>query len=86
MRLEYIILIFLAVGFYFTNILDYRKDKNRENFVNDNLKISSKVITKSGIIGYVTDINKNEVTIVTGEVDKASYLTIDKSYIENILE
>lgn len=86
MRLEYIILIILAVGFYFTNILDYRKDKNRENFVNDNLKVSSKVITKSGIIGYVTGINKNEVTIVTGEADKASYLIIEKSYIENILE
>lgn len=86
MRLEYIILIILAVGFYYTNILDYRKDKNREIFVNDNLKVSSKVITKSGIVGYVTNINKNEVTIVTGELDKASYLTIEKSYIENILE
>lgn len=86
MRLEYIILIILAIGFYFTNILDYRKDKNRENFVNDNLKISSKVITKSGIIGYVTELNKNEITIVTGGVDQQSYLTIEKSYIENILE
>lgn len=86
MRLEYIILIILAVGFYYTNILDYRKDKNRENFINDNLKVSSKIITKSGIVGYVTEINKNEITIITGERDKPSYLTIDKSYIENILE
>ena len=86
MRLEYIILIILAVGFYYTNILDYRKDKNRENFINDNLKVSSKIITKSGIVGYVTEINKNEITIITGEHDKPSYLTIDKSYIENILE
>lgn len=86
MKLEYIILIILAVGFYYTNILDYRKDKNREIFVNDNLKVSSKVITKSGIIGYVTNINKNEVIIVTGEVEKPSYLIIEKSYIENILE
>lgn len=86
MKLEYIILIILAVGFYYTNILDYRKDKNREIFVNDNLKVSSKIITKSGIVGYVTNINKNEVTIVTGEVEKRSYLIIEKSYIENILE
>ena len=86
MKLEYIILIILAIGFYYTNILDYRKDKNREIFVNDNLKVSSKVITKSGIIGYVTNINKNEVTIVTGEVEKPLYLIIEKSYIENILE
>ena len=86
MRLEYIILIILAVGFFQVNITDYRKDKNRETFVNDNLKISSKIITKSGIIGYVTNINGNEVTLITGEGEKGSYITIDKSYIENILE
>lgn len=86
MRLEYIILIILAIGFYYVNINDYRKDKNRENFVNDNIKESSKVITKSGIIGYVKKINKNEVTIITGEGENLSYLTIEKSYIDNILE
>lgn len=86
MRLEYIILIILAVGFFQVNINDYRKDRNRETFVNDNLKISSKIITKSGIIGYVTNINGNEVTLVTGEGEKGSYITIDKSSIENILE
>lgn len=86
MRLEYIILIILAVGFYYINLNDYRKDKNRESYVNDNLKESSKVITKSGIIGYVKKINKNEVLIITGEGEKLSYLTIEKSYIDNILE
>lgn len=86
MRLEYIILIILAVGFYYINLSDYRKDKNRESYVNDNLKESSKVITKSGIIGYVKKINKNEVLIITGEGEKLSYLKIEKSYIDNILE
>ena len=86
MRLEYIILIILAVVFFQVNITDYRKDRNRETFVNDNLKISSKIITKSGIIGYVTNINGNEVTLVTGEGEKGSYIIIDKSSIENILE
>lgn len=86
MRLEYIILIILAVGFYYINLSDYRKDKNRESYVNDNLKESSKVITKSGIIGYVKKINKNEVLVITGEGEKLSYLIIEKSYIDNILE
>lgn len=86
MRLEYIILIILAVGFYYVNLNDYRKDKNRENFVNENLTETSKVMTKSGIIGYVKKIDKNEVTIITGEGDNLSYLTIEKSYIYNILE
>lgn len=86
MRLEYIILIILAVCFYFTNVNDYRKDKNREIFVNDNLKVPSKVITKSGIIGYVAKINKNEVILITGDVDNTSTITIEKSYIDNILE
>lgn len=86
MRLEYIILIILAVWFYFTNINEYRKDKNREYFLNDNLKVSSKVITKSGIIGYVAKIDKNEVILITGDEENLSYIKIDKSYIENILE
>lgn len=86
MRLEYIILIILAIGFYYINLGDYRKDKNRENYVNDNLREGSKVITKSGIIGYVKKINKNEVTLITGEGENLSYLTIEKSYIDNILE
>ncbi len=86
MRLEYIILIILAVGFYYINLNDFRKDKNRENFINENLKEASKVITKSGIIGYVKKIDKNEVIIITGEGDNLSYLTIEKSYIYNILE
>ncbi len=86
MRLEYIILIILAIGFYYININDYRKDKNRENFINDNLKETSKIITKSGIIGYVKKIEKNEVIVITGEGENLSYLTIEKSYIDNILE
>lgn len=86
MRLEYIILIILVVWFYFTNINEYRKDKNREYFLNDNLKVSSKVTTKSGIIGYVAKIDKNEVILITGDEENPSYIKIDKSYIENILE
>lgn len=86
MRLEYIILIILAVGFYYINLNDFRKDKNRENFINENLKEASKVITKSGIIGYVKKIDKNEVIVITGEGENLSYLTIEKSYIDNILE
>lgn len=86
MRLEYIILIILAVAFYYINLNDYRKEKNRENFINNNLKIGSKVITKTGIIGYVKKINKNEVILITGEGENHSYLTIEKSYIDNILE
>lgn len=86
MKLEYIILIILAVGFYLTNIKEYRKEKNREYFINDKLKVSSKIITKSGIIGYVVKIDKNEVTLITGNEENSSYITLDKEYIENILE
>ena len=86
MRLEYIILIILAVAFYYINLNDYRKEKNRENFINNTLKIGSKVITKTGIIGFVKKIDKNEVILITGEGESYSYLTIEKSYIDNILE
>ena len=86
MKLEYIILILLASGFYYTNIKEYRKEREKNRYIENNLKESNKIITKSGIIGYVTNIDKNVITIITGEGAKPSYITIEKSYIEDILD
>lgn len=86
MKLEYIILILLASGFYYTNIKEYRKEREKKRYIENNLKESNKIITKSGIIGYVTNIDKNVITIITGEGSKTSYITIEKSYIEDILD
>ncbi|MCW6678023.1 preprotein translocase subunit YajC [Anaerococcus sp. NML200574] len=86
MKLEYIILILLASGFYYTNIKEYRKEREKNRYIENNLKESNKIITKSGIIGYVTNIDKNVITIITGEGAKTSYITIEKSYIEDILD
>ena len=86
MKLEYLILIILAVGFYYTNIKEYRKEREKNRYIENNLKESSKIITKSGIIGYVVNIDKNFLTIISGEGEKTSYITIEKSYIEDILD
>lgn len=86
MKLEYLILILLAVGFYYTNIKEYRKEREKNRYIENNLKESNKIITKSGIIGYVTNIDKNFITLVSGEGEKKSYITIEKSYIEDILD
>ena len=86
MKLEYIILILLASGFYYTNIKEYRKEREKNRYIENNLKESNKIITKSVIIGYVTNIDKNVITIITGEGAKTSYITIEKSYIEDILD
>ena len=86
MKLEYIILILLASGFYYTNIKEYRKEREKNRYIENNLKESNKIITKSGIIGYVTNIDKNVITIISGEGAKTSYITIEKSYIEDILD
>lgn len=85
MKLEYLILLIFAIAFYFINIKDYKKEKERRNFIEENLKVSSRIITKSGIIAYVTKIDGNIITIVTGDQINHSYIEIDKSYIENIL-
>ena len=53
--------------------------------VNDNLKVGSKITTFSGIIGEVTNIQGEVVTILSGEYDSATKLKIKKSEIENIL-
>lgn len=86
MKLEYLILIILAVGFYYTNVKEYRKEREKNRYIENNLKESNKIITKSGIIGYVTNIDKNLITIISGEGAKTSYITIEKSYIEDILD
>ncbi|WP_296126451.1 preprotein translocase subunit YajC [uncultured Anaerococcus sp.] len=86
MKLEYLILILLAVGFYYTNVKEYRKEREKNRYIENNLKESNKIITKSGIIGYVTNIDKNLITIISGEGAKISYITIEKSYIEDILD
>lgn len=85
MKLEYLILLIFAIAFYFINIKDYKKEKERRSFIEENLKVSSRIITKSGIIAYVTKIDGNIITIVTGDQINHSYIEIDKSYIENIL-
>ena len=85
MKLEYLILLIFAIAFYFINMKDYKKEKERKRYIEENLKVSSKIITKSGIIAYVSKIDGNIVTIVSGDQVNHSYIEIDKSYIENIL-
>nr|WP_083432090.1 preprotein translocase subunit YajC [Anaerococcus mediterraneensis] len=85
MKLEYLILLIFAIAFYFMNIKDYKKEKERKRYIEENLKVSSRIITKSGIIAYVTKIDGNIITIVTGDQINHSYIEIDKSYIDNIL-
>ena len=85
MRLEYIILIILLFGFYEKSIKDDIKQRENREYVYENLEIGSKIITFSGIIGEVTDINGEVVTILSGDYDNINKLKIKKSEIENII-
>lgn len=85
MRLEYIILIILLFGFYEKSIKDDIKQRENREYVYENLEIGSKITTFSGIIGEVTDINGEVVTILSGDYDNISKLKIKKSEIENII-
>lgn len=85
MRLEYIILIFLLFGFYETSIKDDIKRKKNREYVYDNLEIGSKIVTYTGIIGEVTDIDGEVVTILSGTFDSISKIKIKKSEVENII-
>lgn len=85
MRLEYIILIILLFGFYEKSIKDDIKQRENREYVYENLEIGSKITTFSGIIGEVTDINGEVVTILSGDYDNINKLKIKKSEIENII-
>jgi len=85
MKLEYIILIILLFGFYEKSLKDNKIHRKNREYVNDNLKVGSKITTFSGIIGEVTNIQGEVVTILSGEYESATKLKIKKSEIENIL-
>lgn len=85
MKLEYIILIILLFGFYEKSIKDDIKRRKNREYVYENLEIGSKITTFSGIIGEVTNIDGEIVTILSGDYDNISKLKIKKSEIENII-
>lgn len=85
MRLEYIILIILLFGFYEKSIKDDIKLRKNREYIYENLEIGSKITTFTGIIGEVTDIDGEVVTILSGDYDSISKLKIKKSEIKNII-
>lgn len=85
MKIEYIILIILALGFYQVSVKDYIEKKKNRDFINDNLEVGSKIITFSGIIGEVSKIDGEIITILSGDRDNFSTLNIKKSEIKNII-
>lgn len=85
MKIEYIILIILAIGFYQVTVKDYIEKKKNKNFINDNLEEGCKIITFSGIIGEVSKIDGEIITILSGDRDNFLTLNIKKSEIKNII-
>lgn len=85
MRLEYVILIILLFGFYEKSLKDDIKQRKNREYIYENLETGSKITTFSGIIGEVTDIDGEVVTILSGDYDSISKLKIKKSEIENII-
>ncbi|WP_244261622.1 preprotein translocase subunit YajC [Anaerococcus hydrogenalis] len=86
LKLEYIILIILALMFYFYSLKDDLENKKNKKFVRRNLKVGSKIITESKIIGEVIEFNKTDCLIISGSEEKNSYLLIETDSIEKILE
>lgn len=85
MRLEYLILVILALGFYETSIKSEIKEKKNREFVENNLEIGSKVITDKGIVGEVVKIDGEDVILITGTADNHSYIRLLKKEISNII-
>ena len=85
MKVEYLILIILCFVFYQKSVKEDIKLRKNKDFINQNLKIGSNIITKSGIIGEVTNIDGQVVTILSGDYDSISKLKIQKSEIKDII-
>lgn len=85
MRLEYLILVILALGFYETSIKSEIKEKKNREFIENNLEMGSKVITDKGIVGEVVKIDGEDVILITGTADNHSYIRLLKREISNII-
>jgi len=85
MRLEYLILVILALGFYETSIKSEIKEKKNREFIENNLEMGSKVITDKGIVGEVVKIDGEDVILITGTADNHSYIRLLKKEISNII-
>lgn len=85
MKVEYLILIILCFVFYQKSVKEDIKLRKNKDFINQNLKIGSNIITKFGIIGEVTNIDGQVVTILSGDYDSISKLKIQKSEIKDII-
>jgi preprotein translocase YajC subunit len=86
-KFEYIFLIFLAIGFYYYIQKDSREKREKEIYIKNNLKVNSKILTKSGIIGRVLEIDGATCLIWSGkDMDKFSYIEISIASIDKIIE
>lgn len=85
MKLEYLILIILTIGFYETSIKEYLKDKKNRDFILNNLELGSKIVTNKGIIGEVVEINNGDVVIISGSKENHSYMKVMIKEITNII-
>ncbi|MDO5047400.1 MAG: preprotein translocase subunit YajC [Anaerococcus sp.] len=86
MILEYIILIILIGYFYKLSVKDYIKESKNQKFIKENLKVGSKIISKSGIIGEVLEMDETSLIIITGTLENNSYIRLDKQMVKAIIE
>lgn len=86
MKIEYLILIILIAYFYKISIKDTISESKNRKFVEENLKLGSYVISSSGIIGEVIDMDDLSVIIVSGNREKRSYIRIEKDSIKKIID
>ena len=86
MKLEYLVLIILLIYYYKTSIKDKIFEDKNKKIIKENLKVGSKVITKSGIIAEVIEIDDISLIILTGNNLNHSYLRIDRDSIKTIID
>lgn len=86
MKIEYLILIILIAYFYKISIKDTISESKNRKFVEENLKLGSYVVSSSGIIGEVIDMDDLSVIIVSGNRENRSYIRIEKDSIKKIID
>ncbi|MFL0194393.1 preprotein translocase subunit YajC [Clostridium sp. WILCCON 0269] len=76
-------LVVVLVFFYLLIFLPESRRRKKYNGMLESLKVNDEVMTKGGIIGKITNINDNALTLQTGP-DRVK-IKLDKTGVLNIL-
>lgn len=76
----------IAIAFYLLIFRPQKKQQNKFQTMLDELKVNDEVVTKSGVVGHIVDLDDAYFTLITAENTKIKYVHQALAYIVKPVE